>query len=89
MKQVEDTKTADMIGGIPKKRGRPAKYANAAERQAAYRERHDLVQLNVELPSDLIEALRAYVDRQAADGAGLTQNQVIAKLLKSQLLRKR
>lgn len=89
MKQLDDTKTADLIGGVPAKRGRKPKYASAAERVAAYRERHALVQLNVELPRELVEALQEYVERQAADGAGLTQSQVIAKLLKTQLLRKR
>lgn len=89
MKQIEDVKTLDMIGGVPGKRGRKPKYASAAERVAAHRERHSLVQMNVELPRDVVDALDAYVDRQAADGAGLTKSQVIAKLLQTQLLRKR
>jgi len=89
MKQLEDTKTEDMLGGMPKRRGRKPKYASAAERVAAYRERHSLVQMNVELPRDLVDAVQAYVGRQAADGPGLTQSQVIAKLLRTQLLRKR
>lgn len=89
MKQAEDSKTIDMLGGVPAKRGRKPKYANAAERVAAHRARHALVQLNVELPAELVAELQAYMTRQAADGAGLTQSQVIAKLLKTQLLRKR
>lgn len=89
MKQIEDTKTVDMIGGVPKKRGRKPKYASQAERQAAYRERHDLVQVNFALRRDIVEGFLAYVERQEKDGAGLSQVQVIAKLIQSQLLRKR
>jgi hypothetical protein len=89
MKQVEDIKTLELIGGIKKKPGRKKLYASDAERVAAYRARKNLVQLNVSLPADVHQALQEYVARQAADGAGLTQNEVIAKLLRSQLLRKR
>ncbi len=41
MKDLHDNKTLEFVGvPVPvKKRGRPAKYANAAARQKAYRER--------------------------------------------------
>jgi len=69
--------------------GRPAKYASQAERQAAYRARNDLVQVAVELPADVAQALDAYMARHSADGEGLSKSAVIAKLLRTQLLRKR
>lgn len=39
MRDPADTITPDLAGDLPKKSGRPAKYATAAERQAAYRQR--------------------------------------------------
>ena len=41
MKDANDTKTAELPGvpTQPPRRGRPAKYGSAAERQKAYRER--------------------------------------------------
>ena len=69
-------------------RGRPRVHASKAEANAAYRERHGIVQVNLELPRDVAEALDAYVSRQV-DGAGLGKSAVIVKLLRSQLLRKR
>lgn len=41
MKDANDTKTAELPGvpTEPPRRGRPAKYGSAAERQKAYRER--------------------------------------------------
>jgi hypothetical protein len=59
-----------------------------AERQAAYRARKGK-QINVILPPDVAEAFSAYMERQAKDGAAMTQSEVIAKLLRQQLLRKR
>lgn len=70
------------------KRGRPRIYATDAERKAAYRARKALRQVNVELPEDVAEALDSFVARQV-DGAGLTKSQVVVKLLRQQLFRKR
>lgn len=67
-----------------KRRGRPAKYANAAERVAACRARKNTRTLSVQVPADLYKALEDYM--QFKD---LTKNEVIEKLLKTQLLRKR
>lgn len=59
-------------------------YANAAERQAAYRARNKLVTLTVEVPQEVADALAAFM--QFKDK---TRNEVITGLLTNQLLRKR
>ena len=64
-------------------------YESAAERQAAYRARHRLVQLNVAITQEVDDALNAYVERQARDGRALTKAQVVEWVLRTQLLRKR
>lgn len=72
------------------KRGRPAKYASEADRQAAYRARKGGRSVTVLLEPELAEAFDAYMARQHSDGnAGLTKSEAIAKLLRTQLLRKR
>jgi hypothetical protein len=68
---------------------RPKLYESAAERQAAHRARHDTVQLNVAIPREVADALDAYVARQAMDGRGMTKAEVVAWVLRTQLLRKR
>jgi hypothetical protein len=45
--------------------------------------------LSVIIAPDLLDAFQAYVARQMADGEGLSQSEVVAKLIRSQLLRKR
>ncbi len=61
----------------------------AAQRQAAYRARKGK-QLNVLLPDDVKAGLEAYLVRQHSDGqADLTVSDVVVKLLRAQLLRKR
>jgi hypothetical protein len=59
-------------------------YANAAERQAAYRARNKLVTLTVEIPQEVMEAFQEYLRFKDK-----TKNEVITKLLTDQLLRKR
>jgi len=60
-----------------------------AQRQAAYRARKGK-QVNVLLPDDVKLGLDAYMQRQHMDvDASLTQSDVIVKLLRAQLLRKR
>lgn len=59
-------------------------YANAAERQAAYRARNKLVTLSVEVPQEVAEALEAFMKFKDK-----TRNEVITGLLTNQLLRKR
>lgn len=68
---------------------RAAIYASQAERQAAYRARKG-TPVQVLLAPELVAALDAYIARQHADGdAAATRSTVIAKLLTSQLLRRR
>lgn len=60
-----------------------------AERQAAYRARKGK-QVVLLLPDDVKEGLDAYLARQNMDGQlGMTVSDVVAKLLRAQLLRKR
>lgn len=59
-------------------------HADDASRVAAYRKRHQLVTLSVDLPADLIDQFEAFMKFK-----DLTKAAVIEKLLRSQLLRKR
>jgi hypothetical protein len=59
-------------------------YESPAARVAAYRARHDLVTLSVDIPADLASQFADYLKFK-----NLTKASVIAKLLSSQLLRKR
>ncbi len=63
---------------------RARKYADDAARVRAYREKHQLVTLSVDLPSDVVEALNDYLKFK-----DVTKAAVIEKLIRSQLLRKR
>lgn len=66
-------------------------HASNAAKQRAYRERKaaEGKGLSVILPPDVAAGLDAYMAREAADGRGRDRSQVIADLLRSQLLRKR
>lgn len=71
------------------KMARPKLYANAAERQAAYRARHGST-VSVQLPDDVKAALDAHLAKQHRDGdADATLASVIEKILRNQFLRKR
>jgi hypothetical protein len=59
-------------------------HADPAARVAAFRKRHALVTMSVDLPVDLVQQLETYM--QFKD---LTKSAVISKLLRTQLLRKR
>lgn len=74
------------VPAAPKKLGRPpsGKAMSAAVRKRNQRERMGLVTMSVDLPSDLTDALAQYMEFKA-----MTKAQVIEKLLRSQLLRKR
>jgi hypothetical protein len=63
---------------------RPRKYASDAERVAAYRARHELVTLSVDVPAEIVAGIEEYMKFK-----NLTKAAVITKLVKSQLLRKR
>lgn len=55
-----------------------------AKRVAAYRARHDLVQLSVDIPVQVMLAFEEYLKFK-----DLTKREVITKLIETQLLRKR
>ena len=59
-------------------------YASPAARVAAYRERHALVTLSVDVPAELVVQLEAFMKFK-----NLTKAAVIEKLIRTQLLRKR
>jgi hypothetical protein len=63
---------------------RPRLYASDADRVRAHRERHDTVQLCVDIPRDLAGEFETYLKFK-----DLAKSEVIAKLLRTQLLRKR
>jgi hypothetical protein len=63
---------------------RARKYANDAERVAAYRARHQLVTLSVDVPAEIVAGIEEYMRFK-----NLTKAAVIAKLVRTQLLRKR
>lgn len=80
----------DELPGVPKRRGRPAtgQALSAAERQARYRARKleaGKAILTVEVGQDVVDALQAHV--QFRDG--VTQGQVVDRILRAYLLRKR
>lgn len=85
MKVANDTNAAELVP-VARKRGRPSSgnAMTAAERQAAYRARHQLVSVTVELPVELVDELNEYLQFKDT-----TRNAVFAKLLRTQLLRKR
>lgn len=81
--------TNEVATPASKRGGRPRQYATAAERQAAYRARKGQT-LTVQLDSDTMAGLRAYLARQHMDGdASLTLSDVVARLVRNQLLRRR
>lgn len=88
MRQAEDTLTGDLPGikaaSVTKKRGRPAVYASNADKAAAYRARKGIKPLTVELPADLHAEFEAWIKAK-----GQKKSEVIARLLRTQLLRKR
>lgn len=59
-------------------------HANDAARVAAHRKAHDLVPLSVDIPKAISDGLVEYMRFK-----NLTKADVIVKLIKSQLLRKR
>lgn len=59
-------------------------HASPAARVQAYRQRHDLVTLSVDVPADLVAQLEEFMKFK-----NLTKAAVIEKLLRTQLLRKR
>lgn len=64
--------------------GRPRIYENNAAKVAAFRERKQLATLSVVLPPELIAEFEEFLKFK-----NLTKSEVIEKLLRTQLLRKR
>jgi hypothetical protein len=88
MRQPDDTKTGeicamDLAGPVP---ARPTAKELAAARAASYKERHNVVALTIQLPAALHAEFVAFV---ADKGKGKSKSDIIAKLIASQLLRKR
>lgn len=85
---ADDTQTLELPGikspAVTKKRGRPALHADHAARQRAYVARNGLEPMNIWLPEELHREFKAWLK---AKGKG--QSKVIAKLISTQLLRKR
>ena len=89
MKYGDDPRQADLLDGAMRQRGRPVtgNAKTAAQRQQERRDRLRQAQvgfITVQLPLDLIDGLRQFVRFK-----DVTQDQVIERLLKQQLLRKR
>lgn len=92
----KDDLTAE-LPGVPRRRGRPptGKAKDGAARQAEYRARKQAegkAELKgVFLSADVLDALRAYVERQNADVASepITRGDAVDRILRAYLLRKR
>lgn len=88
-KIVVEVRQGDLLEGVARQRGRP-RTGNAmtpAQRQKARRERMraaGMASLTVDLPVDVVQALNKFL--QFKDE---TQDQLIERLLRQQLLRKR
>jgi hypothetical protein len=59
-------------------------YKSNVDKLRAYRERHNLIAVTVQLPAELVDGLNDYLRFK-----DVTKNEVFVKLLRSQLLRKR
>lgn len=64
--------------------GRPRIYKTNAERVAAHRARHKLKAFTVEIPAELYEGLENYLKFRDE-----SKSAVVARLIRTQLLRKR
>jgi len=64
--------------------GRPRKYATDADRVRAHQERNNLVPVTFSIPPDVLEQFNEYLKFK-----DVTKSDVLTKLIKSQLLRKR
>jgi hypothetical protein len=90
MRQVEDTKTGDLLDGFRRARGRPLgqkQAMTAAQRQEARRQRlrdEGRGVLTVEVSLDVIEALDEFVKFKPE-----TKGSVVDRVLRDRLMRKR
>lgn len=86
MKDTKDIVTPELPGVPAPKARSQKKHATKAAKQAAYRAAHGLRLTTIQLPNDVAERLDAYL---AAKGKTKEKSAVIAKLIETQLLRKR
>lgn len=89
MKHLDDNKTIELFLPVKARRGRPSTGValSPADRQKAYRARLLAAgesSLTVALPLDLLDALDKFVTFKSE-----TKSEVVARILKSYLLRKR
>ncbi|GJI96186.1 hypothetical protein RugamoR57_29040 [Duganella caerulea] len=90
MKQVEDNRTLDMIGDLPRRRGRPAGDVaplSAAERKQLQRQRlrdGGKEVLTVVVSREVFDAMHTFLQFK-----GETQDSLVDRLLRDRLLRKR
>lgn len=84
-KQDDDNKTQELK---LKPVGRPRKYANDAEKQAAYRARKGLHVLTIQLPQELHEQFTTWVKKRAME-TGKQVSEVLENVIRNQVLRKR
>jgi hypothetical protein len=88
MRQSNDTKTVDILGEscdlagpVPPK---PTARELAQARVRRFKEKHGVVSMTVNLPAATLAAFNVYLAEK-----GKNRSEVIAKLIASQLLRKR
>jgi hypothetical protein len=86
MRDAADTVTAEIPGVKPlvTRKPRPKKYASAAEKQAAYRARQNIVALTIQLPAAVAAEFKTWLEAK-----GKKPSPVVTKLIQTQLLRKR
>jgi hypothetical protein len=87
MRHPDDILTAEIPGlksPVVTKPGRKKKYATAAEKQAAYRERKNVTAITVQLPGDVAAKFKDWLAAK-----GKQPSAVITKLIQTQLLRPR
>lgn len=86
MKTPVDTKTADLLPNHDLVGERPAQASKAALRMKKFRETNGLAPLTVNIPVAVLAEFNAFVIEK---GKGRSKSEIIAHLLKTQLLRKR
>jgi hypothetical protein len=88
-KQIEDTHTGDLLDGAIRQRGRPStgKAMTGAERAAARRARlaaKGVTTLTVQVSVEALQGLAAFIHFK-----DVTKDEVIERLIRTQLMRKR
>jgi hypothetical protein len=78
-----DLNPQQTLPGVKPRRA-DAIYQTRADKQAAYRDRHDMQAVTIQLPRAMCVELGAYLSR-----TGKPKSKTIEKLIETQLLRKR